>query len=76
MGLQCAALFAIFVSLTWRPRASLDAVWFFATIRDILIWAMLVATVLSGLQYLSCSTGAENGHARVSSSFADSEVFG
>jgi CDP-diacylglycerol--glycerol-3-phosphate 3-phosphatidyltransferase len=45
MGLQCAALFAIFVALQW------DEV-FFAWVRDILIYAMLAATALSGLQYL------------------------
>jgi len=53
MGLQCAALFGIFVSLHLDASSlSQKAVWFFATIRDGLIWAMLAATVLSGLQYL------------------------
>ncbi|HLN28293.1 MAG TPA: CDP-diacylglycerol--glycerol-3-phosphate 3-phosphatidyltransferase [Gemmataceae bacterium] len=53
MGLQCAALFGIFVSLHLETSSfSQNAVWFFATIRDGLIWAMLAATVLSGLQYL------------------------
>jgi len=53
MGLQCAALFGIFVSLHLETTSfSNNAVWLFATIRDGLIWAMLAATVLSGLQYL------------------------
>lgn len=46
MGLQSAALFAIFVALQ-DPSAAL-----FTWTRDILIYAMLVATALSGLQYL------------------------
>jgi CDP-diacylglycerol--glycerol-3-phosphate 3-phosphatidyltransferase len=45
MGLQCAALFAIFVALE-------HAAPFFLQTRDILIYAMLVVTALSGLQYL------------------------
>lgn len=45
MVLQCAALFAIFWALE-SPAAWADVV------RDVLIWAMLVATALSGLQYL------------------------
>jgi CDP-diacylglycerol--glycerol-3-phosphate 3-phosphatidyltransferase len=45
MALQCAALFAIFVALE-------DARPVFQTTRDILIYAMLAATALSGLQYL------------------------
>jgi CDP-diacylglycerol--glycerol-3-phosphate 3-phosphatidyltransferase len=58
MGLQCAALFVIFTSL-WI--GSFDAVerpvpdslaGFLETARDGLIWAMLAATALSGLQYL------------------------
>jgi CDP-diacylglycerol--glycerol-3-phosphate 3-phosphatidyltransferase len=53
MGLQCAALIAIFVYL-WvgihEPWPA--ATGFFATVRDGLIWAMLAATGLSGLQYL------------------------
>src|SRR5579871_401423 len=53
MGLQCAALISIFVFL-WlnTPDRSAGTVWFFATVRDGLIWAMLAATALSGLQYL------------------------
>ncbi len=45
MGLQCAALFAIFVFLHARTD-------FLAVVRDVLIYAMLAATALSGLQYL------------------------
>ncbi len=53
MGLQCAALISIFVFL-WlnTPDRSAGTVWFFATVRDGLVWAMLAATALSGLQYL------------------------
>ena len=51
MGLQCAAVFAIFVALR-GPYPSPGANAFFAFARDALIWAMLVATILSGLQYL------------------------
>lgn len=45
MGLQCAALIAIFVAL-YRPAP----LFFFC--RDVLVWAMLAATILSGLQYV------------------------
>jgi CDP-diacylglycerol--glycerol-3-phosphate 3-phosphatidyltransferase len=45
MGLQCAALFAIFVALE-KPEQ------FYVLSRDVLIYAMLLATALSGLQYL------------------------
>jgi CDP-diacylglycerol--glycerol-3-phosphate 3-phosphatidyltransferase len=45
MGLQCAAVIAIFVVLlAYTP--------FLAAVRDGLIYAMLAATLLSGLQYL------------------------
>jgi CDP-diacylglycerol--glycerol-3-phosphate 3-phosphatidyltransferase len=50
MGLQCAAIIAIFVAemrpewWTWLPG-------FLAVTRDVLIYAMLVFTTLSGLQY-------------------------
>jgi CDP-diacylglycerol--glycerol-3-phosphate 3-phosphatidyltransferase len=55
MGLQCAALFAVFMFLWLQEDTgahSETVVWFFATVRDGLIWAMLAATALSGLQYL------------------------
>jgi CDP-diacylglycerol--glycerol-3-phosphate 3-phosphatidyltransferase len=47
MGLQCAALIAILVVLTWG-----DGGGFLTTVQVGLIYAMLVATALSGLQYL------------------------
>ena len=46
MVLQCAALFAIFLALYEENQP----VYMWA--RDILVWAMLAATALSGLQYL------------------------
>src|SRR5262245_29865244 len=46
MVLQCAVLFAIFIALELTSMPSL------VTIRDILIYMMLAATALSGLQYL------------------------
>jgi CDP-diacylglycerol---glycerol-3-phosphate 3-phosphatidyltransferase len=46
MVLQCAALFAIFVALYEQ-----NDLWFMWA-RDILVWSMLIATALSGLQYL------------------------
>ena len=45
MGLQCAALFAIFVAMQY------DGPYLFAA-RDGLIYGMLIATALSGIQYL------------------------
>jgi CDP-diacylglycerol--glycerol-3-phosphate 3-phosphatidyltransferase len=48
MVLQCAALFAIFVALKVDPSAE----GFFSSLRDVLVYAMIVATALSGLQYL------------------------
>ena len=50
MGLQCAAVFAVFVALLQPYPPSANA--FFDWVRDGLIWAMLAATILSGLQYL------------------------
>lgn len=53
MGLQCAALFAIFVALYLSDsKAASDVELFFQRVRDSLIYAMLGATALSGLQYL------------------------
>jgi CDP-diacylglycerol--glycerol-3-phosphate 3-phosphatidyltransferase len=53
MGLQCAALFSVFIFLWVNTGGqSTTVVWFFATVRDGFIWAMLAATALSGLQYL------------------------
>jgi CDP-diacylglycerol--glycerol-3-phosphate 3-phosphatidyltransferase len=46
MGLQCAALVAVFVALRESESE------FFGWVRDILVYAMLAATALSGMQYL------------------------
>jgi CDP-diacylglycerol--glycerol-3-phosphate 3-phosphatidyltransferase len=53
MGLQCAVLFGVFIVL-YAASAEADAgfVAFLAIVRDILIYSMIVATALSGLQYL------------------------
>jgi hypothetical protein len=48
MGLQCAALFAIFLALAFLE----EQIALLQLTRVILIWAMLIATALSGLQYL------------------------
>lgn len=51
MGLQCAAVIAVFVAflaLDFMAPAS----GFFEVVRNILIWAMTVVTLLSGLQYV------------------------
>src|SRR5262249_3335139 len=53
MGLQCAALFGVFVALYFRAQDEYSSLTeFFAAVRTGLIYAMLAATVLSGLQYL------------------------
>lgn len=53
MGLQCATLLAIFVVLHFARSAS-PSDWLpqLVLIRDILVYAMIVATAWSGLQYL------------------------
>jgi CDP-diacylglycerol--glycerol-3-phosphate 3-phosphatidyltransferase len=53
MILQCVALFSIFIAL-YALNLALPSPWtqFFALARVVLIWAMLIATALSGLQYL------------------------
>jgi CDP-diacylglycerol--glycerol-3-phosphate 3-phosphatidyltransferase len=53
MGLQCAALMAIFAYL-WSVSADAGSgvLWFLGSVRDGLIWAMLGSTALSGMQYL------------------------
>jgi len=53
MVLQCAALFSIFIA-QYALSFDLPGPWsqLFALARVILIWAMLIATALSGLQYL------------------------
>ncbi len=53
MTLQCAALVAIFLSLEAQVRSGIGIVpEGFVLIRDLLIWAMVLATVLSGANYL------------------------
>src|SRR5438128_11381903 len=53
MILQCAALFAIFAALYGVTlELSTEAQQFLGITRTVLIWAMLIATALSGLQYL------------------------
>lgn len=53
MGLQCAALFAVFAYLFARDGGYEGGfLWFTGIVRDALIYAMLAATALSGLQYL------------------------
>jgi CDP-diacylglycerol--glycerol-3-phosphate 3-phosphatidyltransferase len=51
MGLQCAAVIAIFVVLL-IPDDLAGLKWLCGVARDGLIYAMLAATLLSGLQYL------------------------
>jgi CDP-diacylglycerol--glycerol-3-phosphate 3-phosphatidyltransferase len=51
MGLQCAAVIAVFVAFLTPELAgawNLFVVW----TRDLLIWAMTIVTLLSGLQYV------------------------
>lgn len=52
MGLQCAALIAIFLALAEQSSAPAAGANAFDTLRVGLIWAMLAATALSGAQYL------------------------
>ncbi len=53
MGLQCAALLAIFVYLyALTLEAAYPSTEFYARVRTGFIYAMLAATVMSGLQYL------------------------
>jgi CDP-diacylglycerol--glycerol-3-phosphate 3-phosphatidyltransferase len=53
MGLQCAALFAIFTSLGAQDQSASEAILRpLVTVRDVLIYSMLIVTSLSGLQYL------------------------
>jgi hypothetical protein len=52
MVLQCAALAAIFLTLLLREPGWENVFRSVDGVRVILIWAMLAATALSGLQYL------------------------
>ncbi len=51
MGLQCAAVIAVFVAFL-VPGSMADARYFFDAVRNLLIWAMTAVTLLSGLQYV------------------------
>ena len=51
MGLQCAAVIAVFVAFL-VPDFIAPASAFFEGVRDVLIWAMTMVTLLSGLQYI------------------------
>ncbi len=51
MVLQCAAMIAVFVAFL-VPEGSGAWNLFFDGVRNILIWAMVVVTLLSGLQYV------------------------
>jgi CDP-diacylglycerol--glycerol-3-phosphate 3-phosphatidyltransferase len=51
MGLQCAAVIAVFVAFL-VPEGSEALHLFFGSVRNILIWAMVIVTLLSGLQYV------------------------
>jgi CDP-diacylglycerol--glycerol-3-phosphate 3-phosphatidyltransferase len=52
MVMQCGALFAIFVAMEVGLHAEPALAEVFQVIRDILIYAMLASTALSGAQYL------------------------
>jgi CDP-diacylglycerol---glycerol-3-phosphate 3-phosphatidyltransferase len=53
MGLQCAVLIAIFTYLSFQGQQVPEAAnQFLSVVRDVLIYAMLAVTALSGLQYL------------------------
>ena len=51
MGLQCAAVISVFVAFL-APDVVGSASVFFEIVRNVLIWAMTVVTLLSGLQYV------------------------
>ena len=51
MVLQCAALIAVFVAFL-VPEAAGGWHLFFDAARDVLIWAMAIVTLVSGLQYV------------------------
>jgi CDP-diacylglycerol--glycerol-3-phosphate 3-phosphatidyltransferase len=53
MGLQCAVLFGVFLTLyAVAQEADAGLVRFLSVTRDVLIYSMIAATALSGLQYL------------------------
>lgn len=49
MVLQCAAVLAILLWLSWQ---SVEWLAWTAVVRDVLLYAMVISTVVSGLQYL------------------------
>jgi CDP-diacylglycerol--glycerol-3-phosphate 3-phosphatidyltransferase len=51
MWLQCAALVAVFLALVAANEEGNSAAWLVLT-RDSIIYAMVIVTILSGLQYL------------------------
>ena len=51
MWLQCAALIAIFLTLLAANEDGVSPKWLVVT-RDVVIYAMVIITILSGLQYL------------------------
>jgi CDP-diacylglycerol---glycerol-3-phosphate 3-phosphatidyltransferase len=51
MGLQCAAVIAVFVAFL-APDYVGSMNGFFEVVRNVLIWAMAIVTLLSGLQYM------------------------
>lgn len=52
MGLQCAVLIGVFLILWMQDRGAGDVVALLAPVELVLLWAMLLATVGSGLQYV------------------------
>jgi CDP-diacylglycerol--glycerol-3-phosphate 3-phosphatidyltransferase len=60
MGLQCAAVIAVFVAFL-VPETISEARLFFDGVRNVLIWAMTVITLLSGLQYVWKAASLLNG---------------
>jgi CDP-diacylglycerol--glycerol-3-phosphate 3-phosphatidyltransferase len=52
MVLQCGALLAIFIALELRAGEAAEDRTAFDLLRDVLVYGMLAATALSGLQYI------------------------
>ena len=52
MGLQCAVLIGVFLIESLRTPEPSDLVAFLERVQLVLLWAMLVATVGSGIQYV------------------------
>jgi CDP-diacylglycerol--glycerol-3-phosphate 3-phosphatidyltransferase len=60
MVLQCATLFGVFAAMQAGAPGDSDAARVLHVISDVLIYAMLAATALSGLQYLWRAAAAYN----------------